>query len=184
MSEYNTEYKKVMLISPDDVKKSGHINYNVDDDVIGASIRTSQNIYLNDVLSTEFVEKLQTLVYNAIKGLEDSIEDPQNAHYKAFLDDYIKEAMTYKTAAEICVKITLKIRNMGVVQNSDTNVNTVPLDDIKYLRDTFNGYWESAVNKMYSFLKKNADLFPEFVGCGCDKVNVKAKYGNTGLWLG
>lgn len=179
-----SEYKKVMLISPDAVKASGNINYNVDDEVIGAAIRTAQNIYLTDILCPEFVEKLQTLVWNAIEGNEDTIEDPQNAHYKAFLDDYIKEAMTYKTTAEICVRISLKIRNMGVVQNSDTNVNTVSLDDIKYLRDTFNGYWESAVNKMYAYLKKNAGLFPEYVGCGCDKVNIKAKYGNTGLWLG
>lgn len=178
------EYKKVMLISPDTVKASGNINYNVDDEVIGSAIRTAQNIYLTDVLSTDFVEKLQLLVWNAIQGEEDNIETPQNAHYKAFLEDYIKEAMNYKTTAEICVRIALKIRNMGVVQNADTNVNPVSLDDVKYLRDTYNGYWESSVNKMYAFLKKNRELFPEFTGCGCDKINVKAKYGNTGLWLG
>lgn len=178
------EYKKVMLISPDAVKASGNINYNVDDEVIGSAIRTAQNIYLNDVLCPELVEKIQLLVWNAIQDGEDSIEDAQNAHYKALLEDYIKEAMSYKVTAEICVKIALKIRNMGVVQNADTNVNPVGLEDIKYLRDTYNGYWESSVNKMYSYLKKNRELFPEFVGCGCDKINVKAKYGNTGLWLG
>lgn len=178
------EYKKVMLISPDAVKASGNINYNVDDEVIGSAIRTAQNIYLNDVLCPELVEKIQLLVWNAIQDGEDSIEDAQNAHYKALLEDYIKEAMSYKVTAEICVKIALKIRNMGVVQNADTNVNPVGLEDIKYLRDTYNGYWESSVNKMYAYLKKNRELFPEFVGCGCDKINVKAKYGNTGLWLG
>lgn len=178
------EYKKVMLISPDSVKASGNINYNVDDEVIGSAIRTAQNIYLNDVLCPELVEKIQLLVWNAIQDEEDSIEDAQNAQYKALLEDYIKEAMSYKVTAEICVKIALKIRNMGVVQNADTNVNPVGLEDIKYLRDTYNGYWESSVNKMYAYLKKNRELFPEFVGCGCDKINVKAKYGNTGLWLG
>ena len=178
------EYKKVMLISPDAVKASGNINYNVDDEVIGSAIRTAQNIYLNDVLCPELVEKIQLLVWNAIQDGEDSIEDAQNTQYKALLEDYIKEAMSYKVTAEICVKIALKIRNMGVVQNADTNVNPVGLEDIKYLRDTYNGYWESSVNKMYAYLKKNRELFPEFVGCGCDKINVKAKYGNTGLWLG
>lgn len=179
-----SEYKKVMLISPDTVKGSGNLNYNVDDDVIGAAIRIAQNIYLEDVLSTEFVEKLQMLVYNKIEGLEDNIDSPENADYKAFLDDYIKEAMTYKTVAEICVKISLKIRNMGVVQNSDTNVNPVSLDDIKYLRNTYDGYFDSAVNKMYAYLKKNKDKYPEFLGCGCDKVDVRAKYGNIRFWLG
>lgn len=180
-----TDYKKVMLISPDDVKSAGNINYNVDDEVIGAAIRTAQNIYLTDVLSSEFVERLQQLVYNSINEVEDNIEDAQNAHYKAFLDDYIKEAMSYKATAEICVRISLKIRNIGVVQNSDTNINSATLDDIKYLRDTFNGYWESSVNKMYDYLKKNKSAFPEFIGCDNNgKINVKAKFGNTGLWLG
>lgn len=179
-----SEYKKVMLISPDDVKSTGNINYNVDDEVIGAAIRTAQNIYLTDVLSSELVEKLQQLIFNSIEEVEDNIEDAQNAYYKALLDDYIKEALSYKATAEICVRISLKIRNMGVVQNSDTNVNAVGLDDIKYLRDTFNGYWESSVNKMYKYLKKNKQAFPEFIGCGCDKINIKAKFGNTGLFLG
>lgn len=179
-----SEYKKVMLISPDDVKSTGNINYNVDDEVIGAAIRTAQNIYLTDVLSSELVEKLQQLIFNSIEEVEDNIEDAQNAYYKTLLDDYIKEALSYKATAEICVRISLKIRNMGVVQNSDTNVNAVGLDDIKYLRDTFNGYWESSVNKMYKYLKKNKQAFPEFIGCGCDKINIKAKFGNTGLFLG
>lgn len=179
-----SEYKKVMLISPDDVKSTGNINYNVDDEVIGAAIRTAQNIYLTDVLSSELVEKLQQLIFNSIEEVEDNIEDAQNAYYKTLLDDYIKDALSYKATAEICVRISLKIRNMGVVQNSDTNVNAVGLDDIKYLRDTFNGYWESSVNKMYKYLKKNKKAFPEFIGCGCDKINIKAKFGNTGLFLG
>ena len=177
-----SDYKKVMLISPDDVKSTGNINYNVDDEVIGAAIRTAQNIYLTDVLSSELVEKLQQLVFNSIQGVNDNIEDAQNANYKAFLDDYVKEALSYKATAEICVRISLKIRNMGVVQNTDTNVNSVGLDDIKYLRDTFNGYWDSSVNKMYEYLKKNKNAFPEFIGC--NNINIKSKFGNTGLWLG
>ena len=76
------EFKKVMLISPDTIKSYGDLNYNVDDEVIGASIRTVQNVYLKDVLSTNLVEKLQYLVYNDIKGLEDSIESAENAVYK------------------------------------------------------------------------------------------------------
>ena len=77
---------------------------------------------------------------------------------------------------------------MGVVQNSDTNVNYVSLDDIKYLRDTYKGYWDSAVNRMYTFIRQNKDAFAELDGCdaeyGGNKIDIKAKFGNTGLWLG
>ena len=182
------EFKKVMLISPDAIKSYGDLNYNVDDEVIGASIRTVQNVYLKDVLSTNLVEKLQYLVYNDIKGLEDNIESAENAVYKTLLEDYVKEAMGYRVVSEICLRISLKIRNMGVVQNSDTNVNYVSLNDIKYLRDTYKGYWDSAVNRMYTFIRQNKDAFAELDGCdaeyGGNKIDIKAKFGNTGLWLG
>lgn len=178
------EYKKVMLVSPDNVKSTGNINYNVDDEVVGAAIRTAQSIYLTEVLGEDLVEKLQTLIYNSIKGLEDNIEDEQNRHFKTLYEDYLKEALCYKATAEICVRISLKIRNIGVVQNSDTNANAVGLSDIKYLRDTFNGYWDSAVNKMNNYIKKNSTLFSGYVGCGDTKADVRVKYGNTGLWLG
>ena len=182
------EFKKVMLISPDTIKSYGDLNYNVDDEVIGASIRTVQNVYLKDVLSTNLVEKLQYLVYNDIKGLEDNIESAENAVYKTLLEDYVKEAMGYRVVSEICLRISLKIRNMGVVQNSDTNVNYVSLDDIKYLRDTYKGYWDSAVNRMYTFIRQNKDAFAELEECsaeyGGSKIDIKAKFGNTGLWLG
>lgn len=182
------EFKKVMLISPDTIKAYGDLNYNVDDEVIGATIRTVQNVFLTDVLGTDLVEKLQYLVYNDIKGLENSIEDAENAAYKTLLEDYIKEAMGYRVASEICLRISLKIRNMGVVQNSDTNVNYVSLDDIKYLRDTYKGYWDNAVNRMYTFLRQNKNAFVELEGCsaecGGSKIDIKAKFGNTGLWLG
>lgn len=180
----SNEYKKVMLISPDDVKATGNINYNVDDEVIGAAIRTAQNIYLADAIGTGLVERLQQIVWNSIKGEEDNIDSPENAHLKTLMDDYLKDAMTYKATAEICVRIALKIRNMGVIQNSDTNVNAVSLDDIKYLRDTYDGYWDSSLNKTFKYLKDNRNMFEDYMGCGCDKINIKAKFGNTGLWLG
>ena len=109
MFKIMNEFKKVMLISPDTIKSYGDLNYNVDDEVIGASIRTVQNVCLKDVLSTNLVEKLQYLVYNDIKGLEDSIESAENAVYKTLLEDYVKEAMGYRVVSEICLRISLKI---------------------------------------------------------------------------
>lgn len=174
-------YRNVMLISPDTVKANGDINYNLDDNTIGASIRAVQFVYLQDVIGIDLVQKLQVLVYNKIKGFEDNIDDAENSHYKTLLEDFVKDAMTYKVCSEICVRNALKIRNAGVVQTNDTNVVNVSLKDVKYLTQTYDTYWNSAVNRMVEFLNNNKQSFPEYKVCGSELGD---KYGRIGLWLG
>ena len=177
-----TEYKNVMLIAPDEVKNQSELNYNVDDTAIGASIRVSQNIYLRDIIGGALLEKMQELVYNAIIGSGSTIDDEENIAYKTLLDDYVSTFLIYKVASEICSRLTLKIRNMGVVKNSDTNINPADLGDLNYLKQTYETYTNDAANRMTEFICKNKAAYPEsdFV-CGCGDG---PKYGNTGLWLG
>lgn len=176
------EYKNVMLISPDTIKAFGDLNYNVEDGVIGASIRAVQNVYLTDIIGVDLVEKLQQLIYNRIKGLENNIDDASNYQYKALLDDYINDVMAYKVAAEMCVRMALKMRNAGIIQTNDTNITNVSLKDVKYLSKSYDTYFNAAVNRMVKFIKENKSAFPELDNVCCSKF--LSKYGNTGLWLG
>ena len=175
--------KDIMLISPEEVKAQSDINYNVDDTMIGASIRVSQNVYLRDVIGTELLEKIQQLIANAIEDNGDmKIDDEGAIAYKTLLDDYITPVLTYKVASEICARISKRIRNAGVVSNSDTNMNAASLQDIVYMKDTYDTYYNDALNRMVEFICKNEEAYPEsnFV-CGCGK---SPKYARTGLWLG
>ena len=171
-----------MLISPDDVKSQSDLNYNVDDTAIGASIRVSQQIYLRDIIGDALLERLQVLVYNAIEGNPDTIDDEANIAYKTLLDDYISNFLTYKVANEICDRLSLKIRNMGVVKNNDTNMQQADLGDLIYLKQKYDTFANDAANRMTAFICSNEAAYPEsdFV-CGCNR---SPKYGNTGLWLG
>lgn len=184
----NNSYLDVMLISPDTIKAMGEIDQNVDDGVIGASIRAAQNIYVQTVIGTNLLNKLQELVLRAINGEGDNIEEPQNEAYKALLDHYLRDVIAYKVASEICVRNSLKIKNAGVVQLADTNVNAVSLSDIKYLKETYDTYYNAALNRMVEFLKDNKEAYPELeyeCKCGGNKPNfLNKKYGNTGLYLG
>ena len=129
------EYINVMLTSPKKVKESGQLNLNVDEGVIGAAIRTAQGVYLQDVVGENLIWALQEKVWNKMQGNADGIDDPENIAYKTLLDEYFTPALISKTIVETAIRISLKIRNMGVVQNSDTNVNASSLDDIKYLQN-------------------------------------------------
>lgn len=177
-----TDYKNVMLVSPDEVKADGMINYNVDDEIIGSSIRIAQNIYLKDAIGDALVEKIQSLVYNSIIDTDNAIDDEDNVQYQVLLDDYIVPALTYRTAVEICSRISLKIRNAGVVKNSEMNVQPVDMSELIYLRDTNDTLWNDALNRMVEFICQNKESYPEsdFV-CGCNNTT---KFARTGLWLG
>ena len=176
------EYKNVMLISPDDVKSQTDINFNVDDTAIGASIRVAQSIYLRDVIGDDLLEKIQVLVWNSIQGSGSSIDDEINIAYKTLLDDYICNALAYKTATDLCDSQSYKVRNMGVVKTSDTNVNDATLGEILYLKNRYETYFNDALNRMVKFICENKDAYPESnFKCECFGSPL---YGNTGLWLG
>ena len=172
-----------MLISPKRVKESGELNLNVDDGAIGTSIRTAQGVYLVDVLGSDLVEKVQELVYNKVQGASaNTIDSEENVPYKTLLTEYITPVLISQTIIDIALRNSLKIRNMGVVQNSDTNVNSVTVADIMHLQNYQETMLNHHLNRMVEFICENKAAFPEadFV-CGCKP---KRKYANTNLWLG
>ena len=182
-----TEYKNTMLISPNTIKTMNLVNLNLDDADFAASIRVAQNIYLQDIIGSALLNDLQQLVFNAIKGQSPNINDQEHTQYKELLDDYIKEALAYKAVSEACRRFSHKLRNAGVVSNSDINMNAASSTDIKELRAEYETYFCEAVNHMIAYLKANKGSFPELdddCPCGDKLPKLNAKYGNCGLWLG
>lgn len=172
-----------MLISPQKVKTYGTINLNVNESEIGNAIRISQNIYLTDIIGTDLVEHIQELVYNKVKGTGETIDDEEYEAYKVLLDDYLTPVLVYRTAVELCTLLTLKIRNMGVVKNNDTNVQTTTAGDVKYMSEYYETFFYDAVNKMMDFLCANKEAYVELPDgfCTCKR---KPRYARTGLYLG
>ena len=176
------EWKNTMLISPSRVKQSAAVNLNTDESVIGAAIRTAQQVYMVDVVGTELVEALQQKVYNKIKGLPDGIDDMDNAPYKVLLEEYMTPALISKTVSETALRITYKIRNMGLVQNEDTNVYKTSLSEVKYIRNNEETQYNHYLNRMVEYLCANKEAIKEsHFDCTCQP---RKKYANINLWLG
>lgn len=177
------DYQNVMLISPQKVKTYAVINLNVNESEIGNAIRISQNVYLVDIIGKDLVQRLQQLVYNKMNNLPDTIDDEANEAYKDLLDEYVVPVLVYRTAVELCTLLTLKIRNMGVVKNNDTNVQATTAGDVKALSQYNETFFYDYVNKMMDFLCENKKAFVEVPDGFCTCSN-KPKYARTSLWLG
>lgn len=178
-----TEISNTMLVSPTKVKSYGNININNNDSEIGAAIRIAQNVYLKDSISRDLVEHLQLLVYNKLTGVEDNIDAEANEAYKVLLDEFISPILVYRTAMELVTINTLKIRNMGLVKNSDTNVQTTSSSDLSYMTEYYGVMFNDALNRCVDFLCENKKAFLE-IGDGFCTCSSKPRFAQTNLWLG
>jgi hypothetical protein len=184
------EIRDIMLTAPNSVKAGSYITNDVSDEMIGASIREAQDIHLQSIIGSNLLERLKTLVFNYMNGGRDKISDQKNVAYKDLLDGYVEPYLIAKTQALICVPITFKIRNMGVVYNTDTNVNNNGLEQAYAAQRRFNTLADQRATKLSMYLCSNKDSFPElFQGdCGCSDyvrpligrrfVNVHLNLGN------
>ena len=174
------EYKSVMLISPDKVKGYAVVGLNVDDNTLGNCIRLAHT-HLREVIGQDLMERVQELVFNKIKGSGETIDDQEA--YKVLLDEYLEPALAYGTAVEAAVVNELKIRNMGTVKNSDTNVNQSSAGEYTSLASYYRTYLNDAFNRIAEFLCENKAAFVEVDDdyCTCSE---KPLYANINLWLG
>lgn len=173
---------KYFLIDTDSVKAAEIVNYNVNDEDCGYAIRESQNTYLREILGDSLLEKCVEL------AIGDTLDNEGNEAYKELVDHYIFDYLAAQAQVCLLVPISLKIRNIGVSQDSDTNVLTQQLETVKELREYYLTLSVDKANRMKCFLRENKDAFPELSGgsCGCGAckkgANLKLE-ANTNLQL-
>lgn len=150
---------KYYLIDVDSVKAASIVNYNCEDEMVGFAIREAQSVYLKEILGDALLDKCVEL---ASSGTID-----QHEAYKDLVDIYIYEYLSAQAQVCLLVPISFKIRNIGVSQDSDTNVVTQQLDTVRELQE----YWKVIAidkgNRMKCYLRENRDAFPELTDTSC-----------------
>lgn len=182
------EYYNTLLISPQELKGESLINNNVDEKPLSVMVQTAQEIYLCKIIGTALFRKLQELVYNKIKGLTPVIDGEGYEVYNELLEDYVKPYLKYKAMEQFIVENSFKMRNIGVVRNSDTNVMGIDLDTVRFLQKHYATYSESYADRLSKFICDNKSQLPEVtaeIASFMDEPQIGETYANTaGLWLG
>ena len=182
-------FRNTLLISVKELKSNGTLfSNNVDDGYLNSTIITCQEVYLEQVTGTALYHKLQELVYNQITGQEDGIYAPGNEAYKDLLEEMVKPYLKARATVDILYPVSYKIRNMGVMKSSDTNLQNADMSDIKYLEKQYLTYVAEYEQRLSKYLCDNKKLFPELeadVPAYFDKPSVGKNYANEcGLYLG
>ena len=183
------EYRNTLLISARELKNANTlISNNVDDNYLSSTIITCQEVYLEQITGTALYHRLQELVYNQITNAPDALNDPGNEAYKDLLEEMVKPYLKARATVDVLYPITYKIRNMGVMKNSDTNLQPADMNDIKYLEKQYLTYVAEYEQRLSKYLCANQDKFEELdvdSPSYFDQPSLGKNYANEcGLYLG
>ena len=183
------EYRNTLLISARELKNANTlISSNLDDNYLSSTIVTCQEVYLEQITGTAIYHRLQQLVYNQITNSPDALNDVENREYKILLEDIVKPFLKARALVDVLYNAAFKIRNMGVMKSSDTNLQNADMSDIKYLEKQYLTYVDEYSQRLSKYLCANKELFIELsadIPSYFDEPSMGKEYANSGgLWLG
>lgn len=180
------DYRRTLLIDPSEIKDTTLISFNLEESYLKYTTLTDQNIYLAEITGDALYRRLQEILFNTINEMPDGLDD--NPAYADLLEECVKPFLSARITVDILWNMAFKIRNMGVVQNSDTNMMPMSLTDVRELQKQYQTYVDAAADTMSKYLCANADIFPELtatVPSWYRPARTDEDFGNTGgLWLG
>lgn len=148
---------RIFLINENILKTETIINDNVGSEFIRPAIEASQDIYLQQLIGSELVDKLYELIAT------NKINDETFVDYKLLIDEYITNYLKYKVLAEITIPLAYKYRNSGVIQTTGDHYNNSTLRDATMVQNHYELRATFYADRLTKYLKCNNDKYPEYM---------------------
>jgi len=166
----------ILMISERTIKETSFIDENVDVNLIRTTIKTAQDIYITPILGTA--------LYNEVLNQIDT--NTLTTANTTLLDKYISLALLWWTLFEGVDVFTYKFRNKGILKETSEVSQTIGVDEVKRLMDSFRNKAEYYSERVTKFLYENQTTYPLIndAGSGVDTIHPNATNYNTGWYLG
>lgn len=145
----------VLLISENLIKDNSIVSDNVDGKYIQAAIVNAQEIHLQPTIGTKLFRKLQ----------DDIVNNSLNEAYEDLIKYYIHPVLINAVCSDLVLYTTYKIRNMGVINTTDSNITVPSLKDLQYIRQDYLDKVNFYKNRLTDYLTKNYQTYPEYISC-------------------
>lgn len=133
--------KTILLISEKTLKSNTLIDDNVDGKFIVQAIKDAQ-IFLRDSINNNVYDRI-------CKGVE---ENNLTNEERELLDNYIQPYLCYKVMSTICIPLSYKFRNTGVVQNVEQHFQqSSSMKDLTYVAKHYSTMADSYLSKIKLF---------------------------------
>ena len=162
------------FITTEELKQDGFINKNLEEEYLNTAVDEAQLIWLKEILGDSLYDTLDAKKQaNTLDGI-----------YKELMDNYIKIYLKYKVCSLLCVPLTFKLRNAGVVSQYSPEINTTTMEDTKYLEEFYRGKADFFANRISKFLQINHKDIPEFRWCCNEVTNPNDTHPVCSIYLG
>ena len=142
----------ILFISADYLRQNSIINDNVDTELLVPSIVKAQDLYIERILGTDLMEKLESeITAGTVAG-----------DYKTLLDSYVQKTVREWATYIATIDLNYKYTNKSVAQKGSENSEASSLEDIIYLRQQIKNTAEFYGQRITDYLCANSDLFPEY----------------------
>jgi len=144
---------KALLITTEDLKKYSLLSGNLDDDKFIQYIGIAQDIYIQNYLGTQLLEKIQA----------DISAGTLTGDYLTLLDTYIKPMLIHWALVEYYPFAAYQVSNKGVYKHTSETSESVSKTEIDYLVDKERNIADSYTTKFIDYMCFNSDKFPEYL---------------------
>lgn len=169
---------QILLTSEAFVKNITNISDNIDGKYLLSAIREAQEIRLRQIVGSALLEKLKDIVSNRATNAA------ENRLYKALIEQ-CQYYLAYQTIAELPMKISYKLANLGAVRTSDEKAQNISHDEVAKVQYYYQSKADFYAHELQSYLLRHAKEYPELNANNCHEIRKNLHSAATcGLWLG
>ena len=169
---------QILLTSEAFVKNITNISDNIDGKYLLSAIREAQDIRLRQIVGSALLEKLKDIVSNRATNAA------ENRQYKALIE-HCQYYLAYQTIAELPMKISYKLANLGAVRTSDEKAQNISHDEVAKVQYYYQSKADFYAHELQSYLLRHSNDYPELDANDCREIRKNLHSAATcGLWLG
>lgn len=150
-----SNYKDMLLVGEDYIKTYTNVCDNLAGDYILPAIYFAQHQYLEELIGTSLVRKIQIILS------DNTINNEENKAYKELLDDYLQDYLAYEAIVEVILYTSMKINNFGASRTEDEKQYGISYDEVFKLRDEYKHKADYLAYRIQRFLLANYGDYPE-----------------------
>lgn len=161
----------VNYISVEDLQELTSISQNVDPIFLEPYIRSSEAMYVTNILGTA----LDTELKSAITG------NTLTGNNYTLVQFYIKPFAAWSTYLSAIPFLAFKGTNKGILRQNSDNSTIPSIEELNYLKQNVKDMQSYFKDNLMDYLNDNADLYPNY---RTDVTKADNKSNGNGLYLG
>lgn len=168
----------ILLCSENFMRANFEISDNLQSKFLLPAIREVQDVKYKSIIGQPLYEKLISLVES---------NEIMNDENKAYLDliDESRLFIGYAAIADLCVKTTIKLDNMGLNRTKDEMLDVLPMSEMFQMKDYYTNKADSYCKYLQNYLLEHKDELKELTEHQCTKIHSNLySSASCNMWLG